>query len=153
MVLTIMDLKIVFRNSLSLSFTFHTMCDLYLLSFLDGCRMSNIPFHKRTHGIVWVDIYFLLLKFICWWHICFYFTPFWPMFSLLLEEVLERMWLLGDPQAGPRHSEPPDSCSGNVYSVRHSHSQSHFKTQPWESNVLLRQFGLYMWLNPIKAST
>ena len=58
------------------------------------------------------------------------------------------LWV-GHRQSDARH---PHLCPWNVWSSCLPADRSSPRTQPWDSNVLLRPFGLHTWLNPVKAS-
>lgn len=67
--------------------------------------------------------------------------------------IKTQTWSLVDLQAGPgsmKDSSPTPGVLGLTPTVPMLGAVS--RPQPWESNVLLRSFGWYMWLNPVKAS-
>ena len=76
-------------------------------------------------------------------------ASFWALIKMVLEEVIEKTWLLAD---FPAYSEqlvaphPSPSHPWNVHSARHYH-ESHLQGHDLESNVLLRASGLETWLN------
>ena len=72
----------------------------------------------------------------------------------LLEEVMENLWLLIDSWAKSGPEEVPESLSLlGIYVLPTIPTLATFsRMQPWDGKVLLRQSGLNMWLNPVKAS-
>ena len=58
------------------------------------------------------------------------------------------LWV-GHRQSDARH---PHLCPWNVWLLAFLLPELSKDTQPWDSNVLLRPFGLCTWLNPVKAS-
>lgn len=67
--------------------------------------------------------------------------------------IKTQTWSLVDLQAG-LGSMKDSSLTPSVLGLRPTVPTlgAVSRTQPWDSNVLLRSFGWYMWLNPVKAS-
>ena len=75
----------------------------------------------------------------------------------MLEEVTERTWLPVDTRAEAGESDngrflTPSLVLGMHILLTVPTVGAIPRTQPWESNVLLRPSGLNMWLNPVKGS-
>lgn len=73
---------------------------------------------------------------------------------IFLKEVIKRTWGLVNPQARPRQllASYPLHCLWNIHSAHHFWLGPVPRTQPWESNMLLRLPGGYTWPNSMRAS-
>lgn len=71
----------------------------------------------------------------------------------LLGKVIEKAWLQVWPKSWTQGiaGSPFLPCAWNVLSTSLPCTRSGPRTQPWNSNVMMRLCGLGTWLNPVKA--